>query len=145
MCIISPGQLQTRITSISMRLYLFLKSSWSQGRKGKHYYYHTRSVRMQEDLLSVSFLWRKASKSLCLRWPYKEEPCPRNGGAIWVDDVIQSGFTACVEDSSNGTKEVNWIAVRTAPSGSQISTKLLSSWTTGTEFERMDFQQVELC
>ena len=128
-----------------MRLYLFLKSSWSQGRKGKHYYYHTRSVRMQEDLLSVSFLWRKARKSLCLRWPYKEEPCPRNGGAIWVDDVIESGFTACVEDSSNGTKEVNWIAVRTAPSGSQISTKLLSSWTTGTKFERMDFQQVELC
>ena len=84
-------------------------------------------------------------KSLCLRWPYKEEPCPRNGGAIWVDDVIEIGLTACVRDSSNSTKEVNWIAVGTAPLGSQISTKLRSSWTTGTECERIDFQQVELC
>ena len=73
---------------------------------------------------------------------------PRNGGAIWVDDVTESGFTACVVefgDSSNGTKEVDWIAVQTAPSGSQIGTKSLSSWTTGTECQRIDFQQVGLC
>ena len=73
---------------------------------------------------------------------------PRNGGAIWVDDVTESGFTACVVefgDSSNGTKEVDWIAVQTTPSGSEIGTKSLSSWTTGTECEKIDFQQVELC
>ena len=70
---------------------------------------------------------------------------PRNGAAVWVEDVTRSGFTACVVefgDSSNGTKEVDWIAVQTAPYGSQIGTKSLSSWTTGTECERIDFKQV---
>ncbi|CAH3165282.1 unnamed protein product, partial [Pocillopora meandrina] len=69
---------------------------------------------------------------------------PRNGGAVWVDDVTESGFTACVVefgDSSNGTKEVYWIAIQTAPLGSQIGAKSLSSWTTGTECEKIDFQQ----
>ena len=73
---------------------------------------------------------------------------PRNGGAVWVDDVTESGFTACVVefgDSSNGTKEVDWIAIQTAPLGSQIGAKSLSSWTTGTECKKIDFQQVELC
>ena len=70
---------------------------------------------------------------------------PRNGAAVWVEGVKTSGFTACVVefgDSSNGTKEVNWIAVQSTPSGSQIGTASLNSWTTGTECKRIDFQQV---
>ena len=72
---------------------------------------------------------------------------PRNGAAFWVEDVETSGFTACVVefgDSSNGTKEVNWIAVQSAPSGSQIGTASLNAWTTGTECKRIDFQQVRI-
>ena len=70
---------------------------------------------------------------------------PRGGAAIWVEDVVANGFTACVVefgDGSNGTKEVNWIAVQSAPSGSQIGTASLNSWTTGTECKRIDLQQV---
>ena len=72
---------------------------------------------------------------------------PRNGVAVWVEDVKSSGLTACVVESgdcSNGTKEVNWIAVQSAPSRSQIGTASLNSWTTGTECKRIDFQQVKI-
>lgn len=73
---------------------------------------------------------------------------PRNGAAVWVEDVTKSGFTACVVefgDSSNGTKEVDWIAVQTALYESQIGTKSLSSWTACTECERIDFKQNSGC
>ncbi|KAJ7382888.1 hypothetical protein OS493_031946 [Desmophyllum pertusum] len=67
-----------------------------------------------------------------------------NGAAIWVEDVTASGFTVCVlefGDGSNDTAEVNWIAVQSAPSGSQLGATSLSTWTTGTECKRIDFQQ----
>ncbi|KAJ7382889.1 hypothetical protein OS493_031947 [Desmophyllum pertusum] len=68
----------------------------------------------------------------------------RNGAAIWVEDVTANGFTVCVlefGDGSNDTAEVNWIAVQSAPSGSQLGATSLNSWTTGTECKRIDFQQ----
>ncbi|KAJ7382908.1 hypothetical protein OS493_031966 [Desmophyllum pertusum] len=57
----------------------------------------------------------------------------RNGAAIWVEDVTANGFTVCVlefGDGSNDTAEVNWIAVQSAPSGSQLGATSLNSWTT---------------
>ena len=72
---------------------------------------------------------------------------PRNGASVWVEDVKASEFTVCVlefGDGSNGTGEVNWIAFRSSPYGSQIGTTSLNSWTTGTKCKRIDFQQVRI-
>jgi hypothetical protein len=73
---------------------------------------------------------------------------PRNGAAVWVEGVKASEFTVCVlefSDGCNNSLEVNWIAFKTKPHGSQIGTTSLNSWTTGTECKRIDFQQVRTC
>ena len=72
-------------------------------------------------------------------------PSRGNGAAIWVESEDQNQFTACVSeygDGSNGTAEVNWIALQSVPSGAQIGTTDLNSWTTGTKCKRIDFPQV---
>jgi len=69
----------------------------------------------------------------------------RNGAAVWVEDVKASEFTACVLEFGNGSNksiEVNYLAFETKPRGSQTGTTSLSSWTTGAECKRIDFQQV---
>ncbi len=69
----------------------------------------------------------------------------RYGAAIWVADVTARGFTVCVlefGDGSNGTTQVNWIALQSTPRGSQLGSASLSSWTTGTKCEKISFQQV---
>ena len=76
-----------------------------------------------------------------------KNPARGNGGAIWVESEDQNQFTACVSeygDGSNGTAEVNWIAVQSVPSGAQIGTADLNSWTTGTKCKRIDFPQVSI-
>ena len=73
---------------------------------------------------------------------------PRNGAAVWVEDVKGSEFTVCVLEFSQGSNKtllVNWIAFITKPNGSQTGTTSLNSWTTGTECKRIDFQQVRIC
>ena len=72
---------------------------------------------------------------------------PRNGAAIWVEDVSASGFTVCVVEygqGSNGTTEVHWIALKSARPGSQLGTASLDPWTTGTKCKRIVFKQVRL-
>ena len=74
-----------------------------------------------------------------------KSPTSRNGAAIWVEDVTASGFTVCVVEyaqGSNGTLEVQWIALQSAPAGSQLGTALWDAWTTGTECKRIVFKQV---
>ena len=74
-----------------------------------------------------------------------KSPTRGYGGAIWVESESQNGFKTCISEyseGSNGTAEVNWIAVQSAPSGTQTGTTSLSSWTTGTECKRIDFPQV---
>ena len=69
----------------------------------------------------------------------------RYGAAIWVESVSTSGFTACVlefGDGSNGTAEVNWVALQSTPPESQLGTASLKTWTTGTECQKIDFQTV---
>lgn len=70
---------------------------------------------------------------------------PRSGGAVWVEDLKLSGFTACVVEygeGSNGTTEVNWIALQTGFFGSQVESASLNTWTTGTKCKKIDFQEV---
>ena len=70
---------------------------------------------------------------------------PRDGSAIWVEDVTASGFTVCVveyAEGSNGTTEVNWMAFQSAPSGSQLETTSLDAWTSGTTCKKIAFKQV---
>ena len=72
-------------------------------------------------------------------------PSHRYGAAIWVESVSISGFTACVlefGDGSNGTAEVNWVALQSTPPQSQLGTSSLKTWTTGTECQKIDFQKV---
>ena len=74
-------------------------------------------------------------------------PTRGNGAAIWVESEGQNQFTTCVSEyseGSNGTAEVNWIAVQSVPSGAQIGTADLDSWTTGTQCKRVDFPQVSI-
>ena len=40
--------------------------------------------------------------------------------------------------------ELNWIALESAPSGAQLGTTSLDSWTTGTKCKKVDFPQVSL-
>ncbi|XP_078383744.1 uncharacterized protein LOC144666222 [Oculina patagonica] len=71
-------------------------------------------------------------------------PTPRSGAAIWVEDVTGKGFTVCVVEygqGSNGTVEVNWIALKTGPPGSQLGTASLNPWTVGTKCKRIVFKQ----
>ena len=70
---------------------------------------------------------------------------PRNGAAVWVEDVKASEFTVCVVEfgeGSNMSAQVDWIAFDTSPPNSQTGTTSLNTWTTGTECKRVDFQQV---
>ena len=72
---------------------------------------------------------------------------PRNGAAIWIEDVTASGFTVCVVEygqGSNGTTEVDWIALKSALPGSQLETASLDPWTTGTKCKTIVFKQVRL-
>ena len=76
-----------------------------------------------------------------------KNPSRGNGAAIWVESEDTNQFTTCISeygDGSNGTAEVNWIAVQSVPSGAQVGTTALNSWTTGTECKRIDFPQVSL-
>lgn len=69
----------------------------------------------------------------------------RNGAAIWVEDVTANGFTSCIveyAEGSNGTTEVNWMALQSAPSGSQMETSSLDAWTSGTECKKIAFKKV---
>ena len=69
----------------------------------------------------------------------------RNGAAIWVEDVTANGFTVCIveyAEGSNGTTEVNWMALHSAPSGSQMGTSSLEAWTSGTACKRIAFKEV---
>ena len=70
---------------------------------------------------------------------------PRSGGAVWVEDVKFSGFTACVVEygeGSNGTTEVNWIALKSGFLGPHVESASLNTWTTGTKCKKIDFQKV---
>ena len=40
-------------------------------------------------------------------------------------------------DGSNGTAELNCLAIQAAPVGAQLGTASMDSWTTGTEFKTM--------
>ena len=77
-----------------------------------------------------------------------KSPTRGNGAAIWVESEDQNQFTACVSeygDGSNGTAEVNWIAVQSVPSEAQIGTTAdLNSWSTGTKCEMIDFPQASI-
>ncbi|XP_078383750.1 uncharacterized protein LOC144666229 [Oculina patagonica] len=73
-----------------------------------------------------------------------KSPSPRYGAAIWVEDVTARGFTVCVlefGEGSNETIQMNWIALQGIPRGSQLGSTSLSSWTTGTKCEKINFQQ----
>ena len=81
-----------------------------------------------------------ASKSHSVKGPTRG-----NGAAIWIESATKNGFTVCVleyGDGSNGTTEVNWIALQSAPVGSQLGTASLNPWTTGTQCKRVAFQKV---
>ena len=72
---------------------------------------------------------------------------PRNGAAVWVEDVKASEFTVCVLEFSSGSNksiEVNYLAFETKLHGSQTGTTSLNSWTTGAKCKRIDFQQVRI-
>ena len=77
----------------------------------------------------------------------ERSPTRGNGAAIWVESEDQNQFTTCVSEygeGSNGTAEVNWIAVQSVPSRAQIGTADLDPWTTGTQCKRIDFPQVSI-
>ena len=68
-----------------------------------------------------------------------------NGAAIWVESADRTQFRACIYEYSNGSNtsaEINWIALQSAPAGTQLGTTSLDSWTTGTECKKIDFHQV---
>ena len=66
------------------------------------------------------------------------------GAALWVESEDKSQFSACIYEYSDGSNaiEINWIALQSAPSGAQIGTTSLDSWTTGTECKKIYFPQV---
>ena len=74
-----------------------------------------------------------------------KNPTRGDGAAIWVESEDKNQFKTCISEyglGSNTTGEVNWIAVQSAPSETQIGTTSLNSWTTGTKCKRIDFPQV---
>lgn len=69
----------------------------------------------------------------------------RYGGAVWVESVSTSGFTACVlefGDGSNSTSEINWLALQSVPLGTQSEAVHLNAWTTGKKCTTIKFKQV---
>ena len=70
-----------------------------------------------------------------------------NGAAVWAEAEDQRQFRPCISeyiDGSNAAAELNWIALESAPSGAQLGTTSLDSWTTGTKCKKVDFPQVSL-
>ena len=68
-----------------------------------------------------------------------------NGAAIWVESVNNKAFTVCVleyGDGSSGTSQMNWMALQSVPTGAQLGTASLNSWTTGTKCKRIAFEKV---
>ena len=68
-----------------------------------------------------------------------------NGAAIWVESVDNKAFTVCVleyGDDSSGASQVNWMALQSVPTGAQLGTASLNSWTTGTNCKRIAFEKV---
>ncbi|KAM7428726.1 hypothetical protein ABFA07_020343 [Porites harrisoni] len=68
-----------------------------------------------------------------------------NGAAVWVESADRTQFRACIYEYSNGsnsTAGINWIALQSAPKGTQLGTTSLDSWTNGTECKKIDFPQV---
>ena len=68
-----------------------------------------------------------------------------NGAAIWVESANKNEFTICVleyGDGSNGTAELNWIALQSEPVGSKLGTTSLNPWNTETHCKRIAFQKV---
>ena len=68
-----------------------------------------------------------------------------NGAAIWVESVNNKAFTVCVleyGDGSSGASQVNWMALQSVPTGAQLGTASLNSWTTGTKCKRIAFEKV---
>ena len=63
-----------------------------------------------------------------------KSPSRGNGAAIWVELEGRYGFRACISefgDGSNGTAEVNWIAIQSVPFGTQKgnhSIEFLDHW-----------------
>ena len=56
-----------------------------------------------------------------------------------------NGFTACVVEyaqGSNGTTEVNWMALQSAPPGSQMDIAFLDPWMSGTTCKKIALKQV---
>ncbi|PFX13943.1 Brevican core protein, partial [Stylophora pistillata] len=73
-----------------------------------------------------------------------ESPGHRYGAAVWVESVSTRGFTTCVleyGDGSNGTSEINWVALQSVPTGSQLETVHLKAWTTGTNCRTITFKE----
>ena len=66
------------------------------------------------------------------------------GTVVWVESEDKSQFSSCIYEYSDGSNaiEINWIALQSAPSGAQIGTTSLDSWTTGTECKKIYFPQV---
>ena len=64
------------------------------------------------------------------------------GAALWVESEDKSQLSACIYEYSSNAIEINWIALQSAPSGAQIGTTSLDSWTTGTECKKIHFPQV---
>ena len=76
-----------------------------------------------------------------------KNPKGGEGLAIWLESENPNGFKVCgleFSDGSNGTAEINWLAIQTAPVRAQPGTASLNSWTTGTECKTISFQQVRL-
>ena len=74
-----------------------------------------------------------------------KNPSRGNGAAVWVESEDITRFKTCISEysfGSNKTGEVNWVAVQSVPSGTQMGTTSLNSWTTGTECKKIDFPQV---
>ncbi len=70
---------------------------------------------------------------------------PRNGAAVWVEDVKASEFTVCALEFGNGSNksaQVDWLAFQSPLPDSQIGSTSLHAWTTGTECKMIYFQQV---
>ena len=68
-----------------------------------------------------------------------------NGAAIWVESVNNKAFTACVleyGDGSSSTSQVNWMALQSVPTGAQLGTASLNSWSGGTNCKRIAFEKV---
>lgn len=91
------------------------------------------------------FYGRKQIKVFASLGHTEKSQTHRYGASVWVENVKETGFTACIVEygeGSNGTAEVNWIALQSAPPGSQLGTAPMDTWTTGTECKKIVFKKV---